>query len=93
MKYEKYLPLGTIVILKNKKAKVMITGFNVMENNDNNYIYDYIGCIYPVGFIGTKKMILFNHSDVEKIYCIGYSDDEEKGFREILKHIMSKENT
>ena len=87
VKYEKYLPLGTIVILKNNSKKIMITGFTAIANKDENNIYDYTGCLYPEGYLAPDKMLFFNHQDIEKIYCVGYSDDEDKGYRLILKDI------
>ena len=84
MKYEKYLPLGSVVMLKGGDKRVMITGFSVMQNNGKE-VFDYIGCIYPEGFMFVDKMALFNHEDIVKIYCIGYSDDEAKGFNGVLK--------
>ena len=87
MKYDKYLPLGTVVMLKNGKKRIMITGFccNVGEEN---VIYDYTGCLYPEGYISNEKMLVFNHSDIEKLYCIGLSDDEEKQFKAKLNDYL-----
>lgn len=52
----------------------MITGFCcVGENNDKTY--DYCGCLYPVGFISSDKSLLFDHNQISKIYCLGYSDE------------------
>ncbi len=87
MEYEKYLPLGTILKLKNQEKKIMVTGFMAMPKNQNNIIYDYTGCLYPEGFLFPNNMLLFNHQDIEKIEHMGYSDNEEKGFKEVLKTI------
>lgn len=90
-KYEKYLPLGSVVMLKNATKRLLITGFCVMPNEDKNKIYDYSGCLYPEGIISTEQTALFNHDQIERIYAIGYSDDEEKAFKEKLKEAI-KEN-
>jgi len=92
MKYEKYLPLGSVIILKEQTAKIMITGYTVMSNEGEDKVYDYIGCLYPVGYMGNEKMVLFNHEDIGKVYCVGYSDDEDQGFKEILKEIIEESN-
>ena len=86
MKYGKYLPLGSVVMLKGGDKRVMITGFSVMKNDGKN-LFDYVGCIYPEGYMNADKMSLFNHNDIERIYCIGYSDDESKGFVGVLKDL------
>lgn len=83
MKYEKYLPMGSVVLLKDAKKRIMITGF-CLETEDGK-MYDYTGCLYPEGYVSSEESLLFNHSDIGKIYCIGYSDNEEKEFKEKLK--------
>ena len=82
MKYGKYLPIGTIVLLKEGTKRMMITGF-CMETEDEEE-YDYCGCLYPEGIVSTDELLLFNHSDIAKVYFIGYSDSEEKEFKENL---------
>ena len=50
---EKYLPIGTVVLLKGAEKRVMITGFCATElkESDETKTWDYSGCIYPEGFI------------------------------------------
>lgn len=38
---EKYLPVGTVVLLKGGKKRTMITGFCASSNEEKNRIYDY----------------------------------------------------
>ena len=88
----KFLPIGTIINLKDSPVKIMITGFTAMKDDDSETVYDYIGCAYPIGFIGNDKMLVFDHEDIEKVYHLGYSDSEEKGFRELLIDIIDVAN-
>ena len=93
-KYPKYLPLGSVVMLENATKKLMITGFYVMPGNGNGKQYDYCGCLYPEGMISSNKTAIFNHDQIKKIFAIGYSDEEEKEFKEKMKKIISiKEKT
>ena len=78
---KKLLPIGSVVMLKNGKKKVMITGFCVNTPEDENKMYDYCGCMYPEGVISSSKTLLFNHEQIDKIYYIGYSDEEDKEFK------------
>ena len=48
-------------------------------------MYDYIGCTYPEGSLSPEKVILFNHSQILKLIFLGYQDDKEFAFREILE--------
>mgnify|MGYP000640692102 CR=1 FL=1 len=85
---EKYLPIGSVVMLKGGTKRVMVTGFCTVPNEDKEKVYDYSGCLYPEGVISTEQVLLFNHSDIEKIYYLGYIDDEEKNFKERLLKVL-----
>lgn len=89
MQYEKYLPIGTVVLLKEGKKRIMITGFCAIPGDDTKKVYDYIGCLYPEGFISSNQSLLFNHDQIDKLYYLGYSDDEEKNFKNELKRTIA----
>lgn len=88
-KYEKYLPIGSVVLLENGTKRLMITGFCVVPNDDKTKVYDYSGCLYPEGVISSEQIALFNHDQIKTIYAIGYSDDEEKQFKEKLIDVLN----
>ena len=89
MKYEKYLPIGSVVLLKNGKKRLMITGFCVIPN-DGDKEYDYSGCLYPEGMLSSEEIAVFNHNQIEKVFSAGFSDDEEKEFKKKLKELLEK---
>ena len=71
MKLEKFLPIGTVVLLKGGKDKLMITGFlavNLDDNDSSENAYDYSGCPYPEGMLSVDETFLFNHEDIEEIF-------------------------
>ena len=88
-KHEKYLPLGSVVLLKGAIKCVMITGFCVKNKQLNDNVYDYLGCVYPEGIIDTDRNLMFNHTDIDKIFALGYSNEEEKKFKEKLTNLMN----
>ena len=90
MKYEKYLPIGTVVMLKGGSKRAMITGFCSVSDKDDKKVYDYSGCLYPEGFLSSNQTLLFDHEQIDKLYYIGLIDDEEKKFKEKLKMVMEK---
>ena len=81
---EKYLPIGTVVVLKNATKRIMITGFASMSPETGETIFDYSGCIYPEGFLDYNEVCVFNHAQIEKVYHMGYSDEEEVQFKKTL---------
>ncbi len=74
-----YLPIGSIVILKNGQKKIMIYGRRQRRVTDEHE-YDYIACLYPEGNINEDYMYLFNHEDIETVVYRGFSDAEEEAF-------------
>lgn len=88
-KYPKYLPIGTVVLLKGGKKRVMIMGFCSTTEKDKTKVYDYTGVLYPEGYLNASQVCLFDHSQIDKIYCLGLSDDEEKKFKVELNKLAS----
>lgn len=88
MKYEKFLPIRTVVMLKGGKKRAMITGFCSIPSEDKTKMYDYSGCIYPEGFISSSQTLLFNHDQIDKVFYLGLIDDEEKKFKEKLNEAL-----
>ena len=80
MKVEKFLPIGTVVLLKTGTKRIMITGYCMASPENPEKIYDYAGCVFPEGFIFENKVGLFNHDEIEKIEHMGLVDDEQKIF-------------
>ena len=74
-----YLPIGSIVLLREGKKKIMIYGRRQRRVTDENE-YDYIACLYPEGNIDENYMYLFNHEDIETVIYRCYSDAEEEAF-------------
>lgn len=88
-KYKKYLPLGSVVLVKNAKKRIMITGFAIKAAEKPNKIWDYIGCLYPEGVQSPDKNLLFDHKDIGTIYAVGYCDDEHKRYINFLDKTLN----
>ena len=56
----------------------MITGFCSIDSDNREKMWDYCGCLYPEGVLSSTQSCLFNHEQIEKIYHMGLSDDEEE---------------
>lgn len=87
---EKFLPIGTVVLLKNATKRIMITGFCGIQRNANvRKTFDYCGCIYPEGYLSPESILLFDHDQIDKIYHVGLAnDDEEREFKKKLKNVL-----
>lgn len=85
---DKYLPIGTVVLLKGGKKRAMITGFCSVAQEDQEKIYDYSGCVYPEGYLSSNQVCLFDHDQIDKIFFLGYEDEEEKEFKDKLNQIV-----
>ena len=86
---EKFLPAGTVVMLKGGTKRVMIIGFCAVEGQ-NKEIYDYSGCLFPEGLLSSNEVCMFNHDQIEKVYHEGLIDEEETAFKEELKKYINE---
>ena len=59
--FKKLLPIGSIVLLKGGVKKLMVIGLKPVKQEEPDVVYDYIGVMYPEGFMGAETMFLFNH--------------------------------
>lgn len=86
-KLNELLPVGSVVLLKNAKKRLMITGVFPIQTEEEE-VYDYIAVIYPEGYIGPRSNYVFNHGDIEEILFKGYDDEERKGYLDVMKKTM-----
>ena len=87
---EKYLPIGSVVLLKGGTKRLMITGFCAVQEKEEK-VWDYSGCMYPEGILSSAQTALFDHNQIETVYFYGLVDEEEQSFKKELKKIL-KEN-
>ena len=76
---KEYLPLGTIVILKEGEKAIMIYGRKQLHATTREE-YDYVACLYPEGNINEEFTYLFDHDQINEVIHTGYSDDADKEF-------------
>lgn len=77
-----FLPIGTVVVLKEGTKRVMIVG--VLQRDANNgRLWEYVGVLYPEGYINSDQMYLFNGDAIDKVFALGYQDEEQFAFKEM----------
>ena len=91
---EKFLPIGTVVLLNNGKKEVMITSYCIFPNNTEikegqevkatKKMYEYGGCIYPEGILDSNMVCAFDHSQIASISHMGYETEQQKELSTIL---------
>ena len=84
----KFLPIGTVVMLKDGTKRVMVTGFCALEGGSEDEMWDYCGCLYPEGVLASDETCLFNHEQIEEVFHIGLEDNEEKEFKKTLNELL-----
>lgn len=91
--YKDLLPIGSVVVLKGGEKRLMVCG-RVVCREDEDRIYDYVGCLYPEGIVDASGMYFFNHDGIENIFFIGFQDSEEMQYRAgVLGSLDSQELT
>ena len=91
---EKFLPVGTVVLLKNGKKEVMITSYCIFPNNTEikdgqevkptKKMYEYGGCIYPEGILDSNMVCAFDHHQIAKISHMGYKTEQQEELSKVL---------
>ena len=87
---EKFLPIGSVVMLENSTKRLMITG--VKQAQEDGTEWDYCGCLFPEGMMSSDEFYLFNTNQIETLFFIGLQDGESLAFLRSLDE-MSEEET
>ncbi len=87
---KEFLPLGSVVLLKEATKKIMIVGFLTSRMNDENKVYDYAGCLFPEGILSSDESLLFNEEDIQEVVARGYENEETKEFNSKLEELLNK---
>jgi len=77
------LPIGSVCKLKNTDKCIMIIGYCPYDP-ESNEIHDYCGCMWPLGMMNSKSSFVFNHDNIDTVVSLGFSNDEERKFRDTL---------
>jgi len=88
--FEGLLPIGSVVLLKDSTKRVMIIGFCQKQAEKPDLLWDYSGCIFPEGYMSPDKTFLFNHEQIDKIYALGYQDEEQMKFKVKVDELTKK---
>ena len=90
MNNDDLLPIGSVVLLKNATHRIMIIGYSPLFQGEKMKVYDYSGTFYPEGQLEPDQQLVFNNSDIDKIYAQGFSDNYEKEFRKKVREVLKK---
>lgn len=83
---KKYLPIGSVIKIKEMQHKFVIAGRDYEE-------YDYIGVLYPIGHMHPDIYEPFNHNDIDEIFFVGFQDEDELAFAQQLSQEHKGEKT
>jgi hypothetical protein len=78
---EGLLPIGTVVLLKEGNKRLMIIGVVQKQADEEGKIWDYAGCLYPEGYISAEQTYLFNGDQIDRIFALGFQDEEQFAFK------------
>ena len=86
MNSNEYLPIGSVVKIKDNENKLMIIGFRVYHGPENDKkLYDYNSVPTPRGLKSASLYTPFNRDQIEEIIARGYEDEEWKVAKEVLQ--------
>lgn len=76
---KKYLPIGSVVLLKESQKRIMIVGVKQKQVGSDK-VWDYSACLYPEGILDPDKLYLFDNEQIERLYFVGLQDGEGLAF-------------
>jgi hypothetical protein len=89
---DRYLPIGSVVLLSGGRKRIMIYG-QMQRETGTGEIWDYVACPYPEGHLGKQFTYLFNHGQIARVFFIGSQDREEIAFSERLAAIAEGDDS
>lgn len=84
MKIEGFLPIGSVVLLKEGEHRLMITGY-AQKLADKDEVYDYVGCLWPEGFMRADQNVVFNHDMIDTVFFLGLQTDGQMIFMQKMQ--------
>lgn len=85
-----FLPLGSVVAIKNSLQKLIIVGRGLTVTNDGKTTYyDYAAAPYPVGMTNDRVAYL-NHDVIDLVLYYGYDDDDNRIITELLNKYIEE---
>lgn len=80
-----YLPIGSIVLIKNIDKKMMITGFSQIRDLEVKERWDYVAVIYPMGIFSDRSFYFFNEDSITDVIFKGYENPEHEEFLKLIE--------
>ena len=99
-KDEKFLPIGTVVLLEGGKKELMIMSYCIKPTGEvydkdgiidaKDKVFDYGGCLYPEGMITSNQLFAFNHDQIARVCFKGYKTEVQQEISNELNKINIK---
>ncbi|MBP3646285.1 MAG: DUF4176 domain-containing protein [Clostridia bacterium] len=88
MKIEGLLPVGSVVMLKEGTHRVMIIGYCQKMVAEPQKLYDYVGCLFPEGYLSADKNYLFNRDQIDQVFHFGYQTEGQMALVEKVEEAI-----
>ncbi len=93
-KEERFLPIGTVVLLKGGRRELMITSYCIVPNGEvydksgkvdaTGKMFDYGACFYPEGMVTSDQLFAFNHEQIDRVCFKGYVTEKQEEISKVL---------
>ena len=83
------MPIGSVVCLKETEKKLMIVGIKQL-NEEKGTVKDYIGVMYPEGYISKEVFFTFDQEDIEETFFEGCRSEEWQAFLAQVSEVLDK---
>lgn len=84
-----YVPLGSVVLLKDTTQKLMIIARAInVKSGDDTVFFDYGAVLYPDG-LTSDHMAYFNHDGINKVVFEGFNDVENQNVVDTINNYLN----
>ena len=73
---KKFLPIGSVVLLKESQKRIMIVGVKQKQANSDK-VWDYSACLYPEGILDPEKLFLFDTEQMSVCILLGFRTEKD----------------
>ena len=87
---KKYLPIGSVVSLKETEKMLMIIGLAQQEAQTEK-VWDYSGVFHPEGMMTSANMHLFNADEIQTLHFVGFQNQACINFLDEISKLVDSQ--
>ena len=85
------MPIGSVVRLREAEKTLMIIGIK-QRNEEKGTVKDYIGVLYPEGYLNREVFFTFDQEDIKETLFEGYHSEDQEDFLDQVSKVLEEQD-